>query len=188
MVSKRLLIALFVLFGCSDPPSTPITPVSLDITPDSLVLLVGQEQLMFASTTPATPDISFTISDPHVLSLTNGVIKAINPGVSYVIARAGSLRDSARITVRAPYVDLTPDSVLLEPNQFTHLAIYVEGGPFSVVSRDAAIAGVFWDTNKGKIVRQYQVTGHTAGTTYIVAEVEIGGGQSLRDSTKVVVK
>jgi hypothetical protein len=79
-----------------------LQPRTLDLRPDSLILARGQTQNVYATTIPySTQVISIVVRDTMVATLLpSGAMQPRIPGVTYVVATVGTLRDSSKITVR----------------------------------------------------------------------------------------
>jgi hypothetical protein len=72
---------------------------SIDIRPDSMVLTVGLQQNIFATTTPYSPTLTIVVRDTTVAVLQVPAIRARARGVTYAVAISGVARDSTKIIV-----------------------------------------------------------------------------------------
>jgi hypothetical protein len=76
---------------------------SIDIRPDSIVMnltVFGSTHNIFATTTPYSPNIAFTVKDETIATLELPAIRARARGVTYVVATSGTARDSSKIIVQ----------------------------------------------------------------------------------------
>jgi hypothetical protein len=86
------------LYRRADPPQQPR---SLDMRPDSLLLVRGEFRNVFATTIPWTRVVNIVVRDTTIATLLpSGALRANSPGVTYVVATVAALRDSSKITVR----------------------------------------------------------------------------------------
>lgn len=103
MHKHNMLFAAFVftVLACSDNGTGPGS--KLQILAPELELVEGT-QMTLAVTAGGQPlgsrEVSWTSSDPTTLTVTNGVVRGIAPGLAYVRARSGLSRDSVAISVR----------------------------------------------------------------------------------------
>lgn len=104
-MKKQLLFAVValsavLLAGCKDPnnPDDPTGKASLKITPNQLVLVLGDNPVSLSATiTPAdaAATIKWSSSNPSVATVTNkGFVQAQDYGDCYIYATAGDLKDS----------------------------------------------------------------------------------------------
>jgi len=104
-MKKQLLFAVValsavLLAGCKDPnnPDDPTGKASLKITPNQLVLVLGDNPVSLSATiTPAdaAATIKWSSSNPSVATVTNkGFVQALDYGDCYIYATAGDLKDS----------------------------------------------------------------------------------------------
>lgn len=96
--SRRSLSALFALlsFGCSDP-STPGSTFS--IGEDEVLLLVGEHLTLDFSAGEGMA--LWSSRDPSTVEISEGMLVARAPGVTWVYGIGGDARDSVRVTVRS---------------------------------------------------------------------------------------
>jgi hypothetical protein len=172
--------------------SEPKVINSVYLQPDSLLLWAGARVTVTAVAVPYTFLINVFVRDTAIAAMdASGTISAKRPGRTYIIATAGTARDSTILIVAQPYFDLSPDSVsfalgsssILRPNMYYY---WGSTNDMSIFSADTTIARVAYDPSIGKGFNQ-RVTGVRAGTTYVIAEHRAGQLGTFRDSTKVIV-
>src|SRR5688572_15528648 len=89
------------LIGCSDNGTGPGS--ELQISAPSRQVVEGREMTLAVSAggrPVASRDVEWSSSDPSTLSVRDGVVRGVAPGVAFVRAGQGLTRDSVAITVR----------------------------------------------------------------------------------------
>ena len=173
-------VGILLLTSCAmgDPPQTVLR---LRVEPDSLALLVGQARQLAARTQTSGGEllgatgVLWQSDDASIATVSEtGRVTGLAPGTVLVHAVAGSVRGSARVTVRAVPVSLlriSPTTVALLPGNEVQLT--------------ATTLDTYGDTLRGRTVRwssrnpsvaavssSGRVTGITPGTTAIAAETD----------------
>ncbi len=87
--------------------TTEVKPTALTLSPSSLELKVGQSQSLTVSAQPAgaSAAVTWSVSDSSVLSVSNGVVKALGEGRATVTAMSvsdPSVKAVAEVTVERP--------------------------------------------------------------------------------------
>lgn len=123
----RAVLGLLLLWGCGDGPATPSR--NLDIQPASPPeLYPGDDvQLTLGDPAPAT----WQVRDPSVASVSSGLVEALRPGATWIVAAADGARDSVRITVAPRPGGYTADEV----DYFAEIAPGFEFGNASRIIR-----------------------------------------------------
>lgn len=184
---ELVLIPLILVGACRESTQPEPKPERLTIMPESIALAIGEQVLVQAATVPVTPTIAFEIKDTSIATIDDrGIVTARNFGVTFVVARAASLRDSGIVAVPRPTVALNPDAVTIRiGEQALVLHSHAHGTTPQVISRNPAVAHVAIDPAMPKHGR-WITTGVAAGTTYIVASSS-NGPLTVLDSTRVTV-
>lgn len=105
LIKNRIfLLAVLGVLACKDESGGIIEPPpSLDLKPDSISLVVGQKQVLNATASSSTLKPIFSVKDAAVASVDSvGAVTALAPGATFVIAVAGTVRDSSKVVVTAP--------------------------------------------------------------------------------------
>lgn len=110
--SRIALVLACLLAACGDPTGSNQDPVPTRVVLSQASLTLDDEgstslsaQVVDQSgntmtSLPAELAVSWVVRDPSIASVTGGVVQALRPGQTYVVATAGTLRDSASLTVR----------------------------------------------------------------------------------------
>ncbi len=149
----------------------PVESVSLNR--QTLTLEIGQSYELAATVHPdnaTEPSVSWTSSQPSVVSVSGGHVEALAAGTAVVTARAGEVEARCEITVNKPYVEVK--SITLDR---TELAL-AKGASFTltatVLPADATEPEVVWisgNTRVATVDSQGTVTAVRVGTTAITA-------------------
>lgn len=178
ILRKTFLLAAAALLAACTGDSTGSGDVTLSLTPDSVLITVGQVVTLNAATTHTTQKPSFTTSNSAVATVDSiGRVTSRGAGVATITATVSGVRDSSKIVVTTPAatLDLTPDSVTMTVGQTRTLTA-------NLANSNAAITFASSNTGIATIDNAGVVTAKAAGTTYVVASAS-----ALRDSTKVTV-
>jgi hypothetical protein len=99
VLSMLAVFSIFILAACS-VPSTP----QLFIAEKTMLMEVGEQRTLNFSTSFPLDDLTWTSSNPEVVSVVDGRITALNEGTStiQVTADTGRIFDSVLITVSEP--------------------------------------------------------------------------------------
>lgn len=193
----RSLCAAFLLVlattTCGDstgPEEKPPLPAlsSLDVRADSLSFTIGDSVMLMVDATTATggyagvADAEWVSRSPGVVRIVApGVIRAVDAGRSWVVARNGPLADSVLAVTRAHIpLQLSSHADTLRAIGDT-LLLRAETGPGPMP------ASIAWGSRDTAIVRAYPsgvVVARGPGSAWVVA-LEDGGS---RDSSRVVVR
>lgn len=161
---------------------------TLDLTPDSLVLSVGQTRSLTPTITNAQGSVAYTSSNPNIATVDgNGAVTAKAVGNTFVVATVGALRDSAKIIVVAALP--APATIPLlgsgnVPERYTAEVAAADGWAYTTTwSSRVSSAG----NTPGNAVKIWNVSGNTpiltdsliitgAGTT---SDVQISDDRTL---------
>jgi hypothetical protein len=112
-----------VTFTAKAPGNTPPNPATLHLTPDSLVLSVGQSGQLTAvvrdgngAELPGHTPAWSSSGDAVATVAADGTVHGVAPGTVQVTAKVGALQAQATVRVRGtfPSLDLSPDSLVLD--------------------------------------------------------------------------
>lgn len=175
----------------SVPVTVTQTPAAVDVTPDSATLTPGGSLTFSASVQDrngndiTSPTLSWSSSEVAVATVTGtGTVTAVAAGSAFIIAMAGTVSDSAVVTVVDVPVDsvsLTPDSVTLEQGDTTTLTVRF----FDASGTELIGPAATWssdDTGVATVTQTGLVTAVDTGSTWIRATAD-----SAVDSTFVTV-
>lgn len=89
---------------------------SLSLDPSSMELLVGESRALTVVPTPAeaNAEVEWSVSDPSVVSLSNGTVTAVGEGTATVTATSKEnpeVKAAATVTVKSPIVDPDPQKL-----------------------------------------------------------------------------
>ena len=103
-------------FACSDGPTPPPGDALLTLSPDSVVIGVGDAALLSAMVLNASGQVQYLSRDPKIATVSaSGAIRAVGEGSTYVIGTLSDrpdVPDSVRVRVlgQATGVDACPES------------------------------------------------------------------------------
>lgn len=109
LLSGALVLALP---GCKKNPPAPqeVKVTSVTVTPSTLSLVEGESGDLTVSVLPSdatNPTVTWSSSDPSVVSVSSGTVTAVSPGVATVTATTGGKQGSCTVTVSAAAVPVT---------------------------------------------------------------------------------
>ena len=157
MTRKFWLIAALVAAACDGDNGSGPGP-SLTLSADSVDVMIGNSTAVTATVANANGALQFVSRNTGVALVSNtGSITGVAAGSTYVVATAGSARDSVRVVVKA--FALAQDSVVVQIGGTTTVTAPA-GLQVAYVSRNSNIAQV---NGTGTI------TGVGTGVTFVVA-------------------
>lgn len=174
-----LITTIAALTACGDNVTKPIeVPITVALSPDSLMLTVGQTQLVGVTVAGSTLRATYTSSNPVIATVDSvGLVTARVVGTTFVRATVGTASDSSKVIVAAATgtISVTPKSVTLLVGANQALTATVQGPTTAptFTSLNTTIATV----NGAGIV-----TGTGPGVTYVVANIG-----TIRDSARIAV-
>ena len=117
-----------MLFSCTKEESTTvITSLEVVLSSESVDIMNGETYTLTAKVLPNTisQNVIWTVMDPEIATVEDGVVTAVSPGVTYVVATSEDKASvsSCKVNVRekAPYEIILTDS---EGNVFNELYAY----------------------------------------------------------------
>ena len=123
-----LLIAVAALYSCKkEEEQTTKLALEVVLSQETLDLNVGETATLTARTLPAEvgQNVTWSVMDPEIASVENGVVTAIAPGVTYVVATSEdmAIKSSCLLHVHkvAPYEFLMYDA---QGNEVTEICAY----------------------------------------------------------------
>ena len=102
-IIAALAVLSMVACGPKDDPVIAVTGITLSQT--SISLEVGGKVSLTATVSPSDATdktVTWTSSDPSVVSVENGLVKAVSPGYAIVTATAGGKSARCEVTVQIP--------------------------------------------------------------------------------------
>ena len=75
---------------------------SVAFNEDAIELAINETMPLSATTNPANYAVVYSVDDPSVISLENGVVKGLKTGVANVTATVGAISDTIEVTVKEP--------------------------------------------------------------------------------------
>lgn len=166
-----------------------IEPVSLSLNPSSVSINVGQTQTLTVSAQPAgaSTSVIWASSNPHIASISNGLVTAISEGFTTVTATSSSspsISATANITVNPPQA---PTSFALSETSF-NLSLGASKSLSINASPSGANNSAIWSTsNPGvALVDSGTIYGIALGSAVITATSSVNSGVSASASVTVV--
>ena len=165
----------------SGEPSEPVAVDGVTLDESSITLVVGGNQALVATVTPADADdksVTWSSSNPAVAAVTDGVVTAVSPGTATVTVTTvdGGYTATCQVTVEAAEVDVT--GVSLDRSEMT----LVEGQTGSLVATvspgNATDKSVIWSVDDDSVVNVDQnglVTAVSPGTATVTVTTVDGG-------------
>ena len=174
-----------VACGPKDDPVIAVTGITLSQT--SISLEVGGKVSLTATVSPSDATdktVTWTSSDPSVVSVESGLVKAVSAGTATVTATAGGKSAKCEVNVQPRVVDVTGISL-----NKTDLTLN-PGGTFqleaTVSPSDATDKTVTWTSSDPSVVSVENglVKAVSAGTATVTATA---GGKSARCEVTVQI-
>lgn len=123
-----LICCVAVLSSCTkEAGKTAATALEVVLGSENLDLTIGDTHTLTSRVLPATvsQNVTWTVIDPEIATVEGGVITAVSPGVTYVVATSEDKAavSSCKVNVKdkAPYEFIIADS---DGNVFTELFAY----------------------------------------------------------------
>ncbi len=165
----------------SGEPSEPVAVDGVTLDESSITLVVGGNQTLVATVTPADADnksVTWSSSNPAVATVTDGVVTAVSSGTATITVTTvdGGFTATCQVTVEAAEVHVT--GVSLDRSEMT----LVEGQTGSLVATvspgNATNKSVTWSVDDESVVSVDQNGGVTAvshGTATVTVTTVDGG-------------
>ena len=163
---KRGSIESFTTKGTA-PIAPPVAPtLSVSLSSNALTLEYGTRSTLTASTTPAALPVTWKSTDESVVTVTNGMVAAVDSGTAYVIAEVFGNNDQTasakcRVTVKeAPKSETGASGTIIYPvtvkvttkgaDNITETSATVRGN-VSVNGGKATECGMYFGTSAGDL-------------------------------------
>lgn len=165
----------------SGEPSEPVAVDGVSLDESSITLVVGGNQTLVATVTPADADdksVTWSSSNSVVATVTDGVVTAVSPGTATITVTTvdGGFTATCQVTVEAAEVHV--NGVSLDRSEMT----LVEGQTGSLVATvspgNATDKSVTWSVDDDSVVNVDQNGGVTAvspGTATVTVTTVDGG-------------
>lgn len=175
------IISLLLTFSCALTscvyqlePEVVVTGVEINM--ESAVIVEGQTLRLVATVAPANATnktVTWTSSVPAVATVdNNGLVTAIKPGMTSVIANAGLVNASCEISVVPSKVPVT--KVSLDKTEITLFEGEEETIKASIVPDNSTVRTIEWSTSDASVasVSEGKVTAVSRGTATITASAD----------------
>lgn len=173
-MKKLLFLSLFAAFGllsCSDDdPAAPPVATGIELSATTLTLTVGDTAQLSATITPedsVETEITWSVLDPAVATVENGLVTAVAPGETTITATVGNVSANCTVTVN----EVAVETVTLNETSATLLVGETFELTATVAPEDAADKTVVWESVDPAIatVENGLVTAVAVGETTIKA-------------------
>jgi Protein of unknown function (DUF1565)/Bacterial Ig-like domain (group 2) len=180
-----ILACVFSLVACGAPTAPAvIVPASVTVTPANPSLVIGSTQVMTAkaadSSSNLIPGSSFTwtSSDPAVATIdANGLLSAIAPGSSTIIASSAGINGLTKLTVTA-----TPVAPVITGLSVTPSSLPVGGGSVTIAwSLTGTSANLSIDHGIGDVSGLTQKTVNVTSSTNFLFSATNAAGTISKD-------
>lgn len=184
-----VLCACLVCAACEKNEITEARAIY--IQPDSLWFFVpGVRYNVTATTNPPVTRVDFLIRDTTIARLdSDGGVTALDYGNTYLIASTGSVRDSIKIIVPSPIIEVVPDNLQMKAGEkYFCVGIriaHVRATTYTMTSSNTNVANIATNVASPKNPC-WEVRALNPGVAYLVLSV-VGDGVEWRDSAKVLV-
>jgi hypothetical protein len=172
-----LTLAVIAIAACNDDPTNGGDDIKVDVTPDSLMLTVGQSQSITAAVTGSTQPATFSSTNTTVATVDGaGNVSAKAAGSTYIVAAIGSVRDSAKVVVKsAGPITLTPLGSGLVPERYTAEVAALGTWAYTTTWSGRLVGGAL---NRGNALKIWNV----AGSVPLLSDsIIINGAGTLSD-------
>lgn len=171
-------------------PTTPKEEGSIQVSPGSLSLCVGDKSNLKATVKPSGTTVKWSSDNPGVASVSNGTVAAVGQGRTTIRARItvnGKTHEAVcTVTVLVPEISITASATTLECSEISFdtckitARVTPDGGGISWSCSDPNVATV---EGNGKTVK---VTAKRAGSVNITARYSVAG-KVVEDSVTIKV-
>lgn len=153
-----LAIAIAALSSCKKE-ETQATKLALEVvlSQETLEINVGETATLTARTLPATVDqnATWTVIDPEIATVENGVVTGVGPGVTYVVATSndGAVNSSCKVNVTDV---LDYEFILMDANGNTITEVVAYPGyttQIDVLTTDYQIHNYTWESSDPAVVQ-----------------------------------
>jgi hypothetical protein len=155
---KRLLaaaISVGLLAACSDGPTTPPRPTSLSITTKESFVVAGDTVRIAVSTGGgSTAAVEWESLNPQVATVQGGVVTGVARGSARVVARAGTLADTATVGVLRNSFNVSTADFCENP-QFVPVRIAAVGERSIILADTRNPAGALTDAEYRSFAAQF---------------------------------
>ena len=102
------LAALALLFACTPEGATVVELTGIALSEHDITFEVGDNKVLVVTFTPenaTNKDVTWESSNPSIATVTDGIVVALAPGTTEVVAKSGNLTDKCTVTVKKPVPD-----------------------------------------------------------------------------------
>jgi hypothetical protein len=174
---RRMLVVgimALLLSGCSDAPTAPTPPMSLAITTQERFVLTGDTvQITISTEGGSASAVEWESLDPQVASVQDGVVTGIERGRARIVARAGSLADTAAVGVLRSSFNVSAADFCENP-QFAPVRIAAVGERSIILADSRNPPGAFTDTEYRGFAAQFDDAIHPTITRAFGEPLDVG--------------
>ena len=191
MIMRRTYIgrfsAIIAIFLLSVACSKEVEVVSVLLSESAVSLIVGETATLVATVEPSIADydgISWTSSDPSVVTVTDGVIQVHKAGTATITASAGGVISRAcTVTVDLPVVEVNDPVEPVEPEVGTPETVESGESGETTESTDSAETGESNDDVSEEFEETEDVSEESGETVTVEAEIE-GSGETETETVE----
>lgn len=181
---KRILaagIALGMATACSDSPSGPTPPSSLSITSKERFVVTGDTvHIAIDVGGGSSAAVQWESLDPQVATVQDGVVTGVARGNARIVARAGSLSDTARVgVIRNTFLTHTRDACAVVEASRVTVRIAAVSQHAIVLADLANPAGGFTDQEYRQIAQQFDEQVHPVVTGAFGEPLDVDGNRRV---------
>lgn len=177
--------ALLVLVSCNEDEEKAV-PATVSLSEEVISLIAGTEQTLTATVTPAGSNIEWFSNKPHIATVTEGVVKAIEEGKAKIVAKSGNTTAICEVIVtneaiRVTGVTLNKTELELKEGGMDRLLANLE--PYEATDRR-----VTWSSSNANIVSiqpNGTLTAHALGES-VITVTTIDGNYTATCTVAVV--
>ena len=106
------LAALALLFACTPEGATVVELTGIALSEHDITFEVGDNKVLVVTFTPenaTNKDVTWVSSAPSIATVTDGIVVALAPGTTEVVAKSGSLTDKCTVTVLLHAISISLD-------------------------------------------------------------------------------
>ncbi len=171
-----LFVALFATVGCGDhePKNVVIEVVNISLDKDEISLTVGQKVTLQAKISPdnaTDKQIKWESSNTSVATIDNGVIEALAPGTTEIVALCGNVSAKCKVQVNSQYIAV--EKVTLDNEEVSLTVGETKSLKVSILPEDATDNHIEWESSNPTVAKVADgvVTALSKGTAKITATI-----------------